>query len=198
MVYAPDLVPEEPMAALIRRIEALERRLGEVASADVLATAGIRAQPGRFIVAGDLAIDGTLTAEQVIDNGALKSPVTFAGNSGKLQSTAPPGTLSLACSANLTVPDWAGFGVVMAVGSIAATTGAAGASLIGNIAIAGDVGDVVSRYVPANESETLPVLHQWTFDPSGTSVSVELWWRGSPAVFAGGSAYIAAIGVFGR
>lgn len=198
MVYAPDLVPEEPMAAMWRTIEELRHRLDQIGSADVLTTAGIHAQPGRFIVAGDLSIDGTLTADQVIDNSALKSPVTFAGNSGKLQSTAPPGTISLACSADLTVPDWAGFGVVMAVGSIAGTTGASGASLIGNIAIAGDVGDVVSRYVPAGESETLPVLHQRTFDPSGTTVSVELWWRGSPAVFAGGSAYLAAIGVFGR
>lgn len=60
------------MAAWVRRVEALERRQSEQASADVLATAGIKTEPGKFIINGDLEVPNGK-----IKNDWLESPMEY-------------------------------------------------------------------------------------------------------------------------
>lgn len=100
MVYAPDQVPEDQVAALIRRIEELERRVTEVGSADMLRTAGIRAQPGKLIIAGDLEVPNGK-----IKNAWLESPLNPKSGFGNEDSFALTTTPTARGAWTITVPD---------------------------------------------------------------------------------------------
>lgn len=190
--------PKDGVGALIKMVRDNATEMRDRFN-NLLKQAGIRVEPDLVRFTGAVRIEGTLSLPAgIIDNDALASPVTFAGNAGNLTSTPPPLSWATACTANLTVPDWAGQGVVMATGSIAGTTGAVdGASIMGRIVIAGDGGVVEARYIRVSDSDTIPVMHQFTFDPAGTTVNVTLQWMASDTMI-GGAAQLVAIGVFGR
>lgn len=191
-------LPLEGIRDLLDRIDRTKRELNE-ATNRLLMSAGISVSPAGMVIDSSLTVNGDLAVPNgSITNEALANPVTFAGNSGSLTSTVPPDAWATACSADLVVPEWAGSGVVLAVGSVAGTTGASGGSLYGAISIAGDVGGTTARYVALNDSDTLPISHQLTFAPGGTTVSVDMLWKRSGTGFVGGAAYLTVIGVFGR
>lgn len=103
MVYAPDLVPEDPMVALVREVEAIKRALVAMGSADLLATAGIRTEPGGIIIEGNLSVPNGS-----INNDALASPTSPAVGAGTTGAGVPLGTTpSNYATATLVVP--AGF-----------------------------------------------------------------------------------------
>lgn len=62
--------PDE--STLMRRVQDLERQVRELVAHNVLAAAGVRTEPGRFIIDGDLEVPNGK-----IKNDWLESPVTF-------------------------------------------------------------------------------------------------------------------------
>lgn len=124
-MYAPDLVPEDEMARMARRVEALERRLTEIASADVLKTAGVAAEPDLIRILGSLVVEGNLSVPNgSIDNDALSSPVTGDTATAFASGFALNGTSAAHVPVSVAVP--AGFTVarVMAFSSVAAGSAA--------------------------------------------------------------------------
>jgi hypothetical protein len=195
--------PTSGIDALLRRVDSIKRELDD-ATNNLLKSAGMSVEPGRLtvnselLVTGATRIEGTLSLPAgIIDNEALASPVTFAGNTGSLLTTPPPATWTIAASAPLTVPAWAGSGVVLATGWVQGQTGGAASALYGYITIAGDGGEISLANLAPGEAQSQPVIHQRTFDPTGTTVTVNLYWQASSPMI-GGAAYISAIGMFGR
>lgn len=112
------------MAALVRRLEALERRLTELGSADVLKTAGVAAEPNLIRIQGSLVVEGDLSVPNgSIDNDALVHAVT--GSAGHATTgVTPVSTVYMVetdhAAVSFTVP--AGFTAAAVMGTSAITS----------------------------------------------------------------------------
>jgi hypothetical protein len=104
--------------SVIRKLKDLERTVQQLAAANPLATAGIKAVPGGIIVEGSQTVNGPLTINGaasitgtldlpagIIGNDALASPVQIGTASNGLNNYAITTASTVRASVTLTVPD---------------------------------------------------------------------------------------------
>ena len=205
-----------PLRQLVQQIQDLRRYVDDK-SAQILRTAGLRAEPDLLRVLGSLVVEGSETISGSLDvtgpmtvggtlslpagiigNDALANPVAFAGNKGSVNAVLPPSSYGTAGTANLTIPSWAGSVVVLATASISATSsGSPGGAVIGDIIIDGAAGDSDVINLASGATGNFTVLAQRTYTATPPTISVSLSWFRQNAIASAGARLI-AIAVVGR
>lgn len=147
---------------------------------------------------GDAEFNALTLRAGIVGNDALANPVAFAGNKGSVNAVLPPTSYGTACTADLTIPSWAGSVVVMATASISATSsGSPGGAVIGDILIDGAAGDSDVLTLAAGASGNFAVLAQRTYTATPPTISVSLSWYRQNAI-AGAGARLIAVAIVGR